>query len=386
MVFYLNHLSNDESFYDFNISFKKKLVKVDKNLIKFLLKFYSEKKDSFIEVPKAKLKTILQLDGNEEITAYLDKFMQTKVYYSFKDCKSNSFQGVFHILDSYFVQKETVVLVLSKEILLSFDNNNLFNRINLKCILDFECNNSIHIYLKLLNLLENKEEGSLDFYLEDLKELLELSNCYDRFYDLEKKVLEPIMEDLNTYSEYQVTFSKIKKNEGSSSKILGISIHYVNKKIKELRKQGNNLLSLVKNKVENFDLIYNIIFESLTIYGYDYVYNNLMFVNKKDSKKFDLQLIEALKENLGYIPPNNNIIIIEKFIKRPSDIHGEISKALVQLDLGNIIEDHTFISSFIFNIYNLRDGEKYNFESRGIKIEVLFNKTLKSIIKVSKTN
>lgn len=395
MVTYLNYLSNDERFCDFNISFKKKLTKSDRNFIKFLLNYYSEKKEIFIEISKSKLKNLLQIETQEEITCFLDKFMQSKIYFSFRDYEEYQYQGAFHILDSYFLQKDNAVLVLSKEVLLSFDSNNLFSKINLKCVLDFENNSSISIYLKLLNFAKNQEEGSIDFYLEELKELLEISNSYERFYDFEKKVLEPIIKDLNTCSEYQVSYSKIKKSEGTSSKILGIKLHYVNKTIKEFRKQSNDLLLIIKDKVENFDLVYTNIFETLKVYGYKYVYENLKFINekenskkdnnKKDYKNFDKQIVEALRENLvSILKIEKNQIVIEKEVKTTYEIHEEINKAFIKLGLEELIENHLFFPSFIKKIYNLKDGESYSFESAGIKIKVLYNKKTKSRIEVER--
>jgi hypothetical protein len=282
-------------------------------------------------------------------------------------------------------------MVLSKEILMSFDTNTLFNRVNLKTILDFESNNTLPVYLKILNYEISNDEKSINFYLEELKELLEVCNCYDRFYDFEKKVLEPIIEDLNTYSEYQVSFEKIKKSETPSSKILGVTLSFHNKKIEELKGQVNKLLHLLKGKVENFDLIYNYIFENLQRYGYDYVYDNITYVTKKDfskkeHKNFDNFLIKALNENLGYLmlkEEENNRVIVEKFLKSPYELHDEISKAIVKLGTEKIVEDHIFVASFIHNVYQLKDGESYVFKGSGVKVEVVYNKKTKSRIEIS---
>lgn len=376
---------------DFNIILKKKPSKIDRAIVKYLLNFYEEKKEIFIEISKSKLKTILALDSFEDVQNYLEKFMQVKLYYSFKDKEDYLCKGVFHILDSYFVQKDKIVMVLSKEILMSFDTNTLFNKVNLKTILEFESNYTLPIYLKILNYELSNEEKSIDFYLDELKGLLDVENCYDRFYDFEKKVLEPIIKDLNTYSGYQITFEKIKKSESSSSKILGVTLSFHNKKIEELKGQVNKLLHLLKGKIENFDLIYNYIFENIQRYGYDYVYDNITYVTKKDfskkeHKNFDNFLIKALNENLGYLmlkEEENNRVIVEKFLKSPYELHDEISKAIAKLGTERITEDHLFVASFIHNVYQLKDGESYIFRGSGVKVEVVYNKKSKSRIEIS---
>lgn len=391
MVFYLNYLSTSEKMDNFNIFMKKKPSKLDRAFIKYLLNCYSDKKEIFIEILNSKIKSILALDKSEDIQTYLDRLMQAKLYYSFTNKDGYLCKGAFHILDSYFIQKDSIIMVLSKEILMSFDTNTLFNRVNLKTILDFESNNTLPIYLKILNYEISNDEKSINFYLEELKELLEVCNCYDRFYDFEKKVLEPIIEDLNTYSEYQVSFEKIKKSETPSSKILGVTLSFHNKKIEELKGQVNKLLHLLKGKVENFDLIYNYIFENLQRYGYDYVYDNITYVTKKDfskkeHKNFDNFLIKALNENLGYLmlkEEENNRVIVEKFLKSPYELHDEISKAIVKLGTEKIVEDHIFVASFIHNVYQLKDGESYVFKGSGVKVEVVYNKKTKSRIEIS---
>ena len=170
---------------NFNIFMKKKPSKLDRAFIKYLLNCYSDKKEIFIEISNSKIKSILALDKYEDIQTYLDKFMQAKLYYSFTNKDGYLCKGAFHILDSYFIQKDSIIMVLSKEILMSFDTNTLFNRVNLKTILDFESNNTLPIYLKILNYEISNDEKSINFYLEELKEHLEVCNCYDRFYDFD---------------------------------------------------------------------------------------------------------------------------------------------------------------------------------------------------------
>jgi len=244
--------------------------------------------------------------------------------------------------------------------------------------------------LKILNLSNDLEEGFIEFSLKEFKELLEISNSYDRFYDFSKKVLDPIMDDLNTFSEYQVCYSKLKNSEGASSKIVGIKINYVNKKIKEFRKLSNELLTIIKDKVENFDVIYSIIFETIKLHGYSYVNENIKFVytsenNKKNNKNFDARIIEALKENLSQMQEiNKNHIVIEKNLKTPYLLHQEINKAFLKLGIESLIENHLFFPNFITDIYKLKDGDNYVFQSNEVKIKVNYNKNLKSKIEIIK--
>lgn len=383
MVFYLNYLSNEGEYEDLNISLSKKLTKCNREFMKFVLDIYSKNKETYIEVEKNELFRLLNIEDTEELKNYLDKFMRMKVYYSFKDINNHLFQGAFQILDSYFIQNNNVVIVLSREITLSFVENNFFSKVNLKGILDFQFHNTLPLYLRILNIAKNNMEGKINITIEELKEFLELNNSYDRFYDFEKKVISPIIEDLNTYSEYEISVEKVKKGDYKSAKVIGIEIKYINKKIRKWKEESNYLISIVKDKIKDFEYVYSTIYEYIRLFGYDYVYSNIMYVYKNNEKNIDDILRESLKLNIAANKKSKlDKVIIEKVVSTPFKLHDEITKALLKLDLGHLIEDHLLIASFIKNIYTLKCGEKYSFQNDWIRLEVIFNKESKSSVEI----
>ena len=94
-----------------------------------------------------------------------------------------------------------------------------FTRYQIRNILYLENKHSIRIY----ELLKQYEPiGKRTFTIDKLKEILMLENQYNRFYDFERYVLKPTMEEINDYTDLKVSYEKIKK---------GRSIHSIKYKI-----------------------------------------------------------------------------------------------------------------------------------------------------------
>ena len=367
---------------DVELYFEKKLTKNDKNFLKFLLKYYEKYREEFIEVDKNKIFKILKI-SDADLGSYFDRFMKKKIYYSIKGEDGYIGKGSFHIISSYFIQKEGVVFVLSKEILLSFDKNNFFNRINLNSILSFENSNSVHLYLKFLKQPEYK--GNIEFSLNELREIFEVGDSYDRFYDFERNVIKPIIDDLNRFSEYEVDYSKLKSGPSQSCKVIGIEISFVNKFVEEMREKANYLMGLVKDEVKDFDLVYKTLFENLARNEYNYVYNNLIFAKESYEENFYEFLVKALNEDLYGIvheKEEENKIVIEKKVKNIYSLHEEVNKVLLKIDSSELLNPNFLGPTFYRDLHSLKDGETFSFRNDFIKIEIYYNKKDKSTIKI----
>lgn len=382
---YMNFFNENEKISNFELSLNKKLSKTEKSFIRLILQNY---KESRVEISKTKLKTLICSCFCDDLKSYLDKLLQIRVSYSFNNSENYRYDGSFNIIDSYFMQKEKVVFYISQNTLFLSEKTTIFNGFNLKTIFDFESSSSLPMYLKFVNFEENGEENYMDFQLEEFKEFLEITNCYERFYDFEKKVLEPIINDLNTYSEFHSTYEKLKKSSTASSKITGIRIKFYSRKSKEIKNQTNELMNIVKMKINDFDRIYHTIFYYLKNYDYSYVSDNINFVlQKRENKNFDNNLIKALENNFGHIHVKieeyNNSIFVEKLLNNTYELHSELYKAMQKLQTDKISDNHMFLSSFISKIYQMKDGEDYIIEKNGIKIELQYNKNKKSRIEIN---
>ena len=91
-----------------------------------------------------------------------------------------------------------------------------FTRYELKNILYLKSKYSIRVYelLKQYQVIKSRK-----FTLEELKEILMLEkNQYNRIYDFERFVLKPSMEEINEYTDLEVSYEKLKKGR----KVIGI--------------------------------------------------------------------------------------------------------------------------------------------------------------------
>lgn len=381
MIFYLNYLNHENQFREFDISFKKKLNKNEKLFFQYLLRIYSKLKENFLEIEKNELLEFLNLKNDDELIKYLDKFINLKIHYSFRDFENTLYSGAFNILDSYFVQKENVVIILSKEINLSFSKNNFFNQIDLQTIFNFEYQMSLKIYLKLL---ETKQaEGILNFDLNELKQLLEIEGAYERFYDFEKKILNLIINDLNEFSKYKISYTKIKNGDFKSARVTGIEFQYVNEILKKLNEEANELILSIKDLITNFNIVYEEIRKNLKKNNYEYVANNILFAKENYENEFDSFLIRSLNENL-YLKKLNERkhFTISKYVNKPYKLYEELHKLLSELHMEEVPVDHLWVNSFTKKLFLLRNGETSIFKNDKMQIDVTYYEKQESKIDV----
>lgn len=91
-----------------------------------------------------------------------------------------------------------------------------FTRYQLKNILYLKSKYSIRIY----ELLKQYESiGKREFELQELKKILFIENQYNRIYDLKRFVIEPAVEEINYYTDINISYDDIKKGR----KIVGFA-------------------------------------------------------------------------------------------------------------------------------------------------------------------
>ena len=93
-----------------------------------------------------------------------------------------------------------------------------------------------------------------------MKDALEIpQNKYTRFYDLEYKVLKPLLSDLNRI-DLPVYIQKIKDKKGKGSRIIGVKLKIINLLYISIDKDTNKLLREFSKNIENFVIAYENIF------------------------------------------------------------------------------------------------------------------------------
>ena len=285
-------------------------------------------------------------------------------------------------------------ITISEEIVESRKLNTFYSMINPLSLVYFKNSHSHTIFLEIINSNNyDREEGELEFSLEEFKTLLNLNNLYPRFYDMERKVINPIIEDFNLYSNYKLNITKIKNGDSKISKIIKLKISYFDNKLKEIRSITNGLINMSKGKISNYDYVFNLISNSIKLEGYEYVLKNLKYaLIHHQNENFDVFLEKAIKNDLSLYKENkdDNTFVISKMVTSTNMLYETISDMLIKLKLGDISKDNDFFSLFYRKLYILKDGEnyaiKYKTDTTLIKVSINYHKNEKSIIKIGKEN
>lgn len=152
----------------------------------------------------------------------------------------------FNILNSYFFEKDYVSFEFSSHIL---DEK-------IKKILKFKERYSYRFYQEILN----NEKNILNISMNSLRNLLDIQETYDRFYDIEKNLLKPIFKDLITIGELDIEYEKNKVGEYKSAKILGIKI------VKDYKSSENNEVKPIFSLTKTFKNLFELHSELMEIY------------------------------------------------------------------------------------------------------------------------
>ncbi|WP_281699755.1 replication initiation protein [Cetobacterium somerae] len=152
----------------------------------------------------------------------------------------------FNILNSYFFEKDYVTFEFSSHIL---DEK-------IKKILKFKERYSYRFYQEILN----SEKNILNISMNNLRDILEIQETYDRFYDIEKNLLKPIFKDLTTIEELDIEYEKDKVGEYKSAKILGIKI------IKDYKNSETNDVKPIFTLTKTFKNLFELHSELMEIY------------------------------------------------------------------------------------------------------------------------
>ncbi|WP_297434387.1 replication initiation protein [uncultured Cetobacterium sp.] len=152
----------------------------------------------------------------------------------------------FNILNSYFFEKDYVSFEFSSHIL---DEK-------IKKILKFKERYSYRFYQEILN----SEKNILNISMNSLRDLLDIQETYDRFYDIEKNLLKPIFKDLITIGELDIEYEKNKVGEYKSAKILGIKI------VKDYKSSENNEVKPIFSLTKTFKNLFELHSELMEIY------------------------------------------------------------------------------------------------------------------------
>lgn len=274
---------------------------------------------------------------------------------------------------------------MANELVEAYIKDSIFNKIHLSTLIKFRLNSSINLYLELIKYIDTK--GEFELPVDILKQLLNSEDSYDRFYDFEKNILNEAVSEINNISEYCVNYEKIKFGAGKTNRIISINFKFYNKILSKIQKESNELMGLIKENINNFDLVLNTLKEYLQNYSYKYVKENILYTLEHFEGDFDIFLLESLKNNY-----------VENHFKIKTTIADKEDELLVDLsrDFSNIFKLESelykqlsklkfhYEFEFVSVLHQLKTKNKLEFFNDEIKIFVEFNKNAHSHIKIYK--
>lgn len=391
MTLLINYLENKKKYGKLIINVNKKISKSEKDFLKFLFSKFINNQDKLINIELNEVGKYYDYKTSIILFDFLEKLSQKRISYFFENSKNF---GSFPIISSFLLEENTLNITISEEIIESRKLNTFYSMINPLSLVYFKNSHSHTIFLEIINSNNyDREEGELEFSLEEFKTLLNLNNLYPRFYDMERKVINPIIEDFNLYSNYKLNITKIKNGDSKISKIIKLKITYFDNKLKEIRSITNGLINMSKGKISNYDYVFNLISNSIKLEGYEYVLKNLKYaLVHHQNENFDVFLEKAIKNDLSLYKANkdDNTFVISKMVTSTNMLYETISDMLIKLKLGDTSKDNDFFSLFYRKLYILKDGEnyaiKYKTDTTLIKVSINYHKNEKSIIKIEKEN
>lgn len=391
MTLLTNYLENKKKYGKLIINVNKKISKSEKDFLKFLFSKFINNQDKLINIELNEVGKYYDYKTSIILFDFLEKLSQKRISYFFENSKNF---GSFPIISSFLLEENILNITISEEIVESRKLNTFYSMINPLSLVYFKNSHSHTIFLEIINSNNyDREEGELEFSLEEFKTLLNLNNLYPRFYDMERKVINPIIEDFNLYSNYKLNITKIKNGDSKISKIIKLKISYFDNKLKEIRSITNGLINMSKGKISNYDYVFNLISNSIKLEGYEYVLKNLKYaLVHHQNENFDVFLEKAIKNDLSLYKENkdDNTFVISKMVTSTNMLYETISDMLIKLKLGDISKDNDFFSLFYRKLYILKDGEnyaiKYKTDTTLIKVSINYHKNEKSIIKIGKEN
>lgn len=359
--FFLKFLKNSDMS-KISIEFNKNLSKKEKDLI---IKINDNLNEG---------RALIKKDENLERDLIKLKDKNLMFYYN------ESLIGYIPIINGFYCFEDVYDIEVSNEYYYSLKEGSVYNRLKLNHILLFKEKNTHKLYQKILKADNN------EFVVEmaSLRELFSLpEESYTRFYDIEKKILLPAIEDIQRVVKKNITFEKLKNLEYKTAKIYGVKFS-----VKESKNEKNRLnihMSRIKDYVKDFQSVYQELEKALNIYGNEYIEDkiNIVLANYKDD--MDEKLIALLQEK--EIPNESVLIDVRKKFVSLFDLHREVLKCIRDLSNRNLDLNLELMSiKFLTKIYFLKNNDTINYREKNIVFRIEYQKNGITNIIISQIN
>jgi hypothetical protein len=252
-----------------------------------------------------------------------------------------------------------------------------------------EENFSYNLYLYLIPLFYNQKEVNIG--LDKLKNILNAETSYERFYDFEKYILKKAIEDIVTFSKYNLSYYKMKTGKNINNKVTAIKFILNNKKpgnYFDVKHAANELLNMVKTYITNINEMYELILLYIVKRNYDYVLINIKYVLANYTYNIEKHLKRSLLYDLGNTGKTDKYTLYVEditYFKTPFILQMNLWKHLNKV--SSEIPDYDdvnrlYYSDFFKKIIKLKDKEEFDFTNESVRVFIKYNEKEESIIRI----
>ena len=295
------------------------------------------------------------------------------------------FSGSFGIISSFTLYSDYCHIFFTEEFKNCFSlKKNFFSLLEIEKFIFMNDSFSFSFYNNIIKNFKDKNEITLPVSL--VKTYLNANDKYERFFDFEKYILKKAVMDINTFTDFSVTYEKIKESGKLTNKIVSVNF-LINKARQPYTPYDNTIykmLELVKDKVSNPEEIYRLFLLYVAKRGYKYVHDNVNYVKDSFSEDLEKNLKRALMLNLA---SDNLKLYVNEFkrVKSPIVLFYTLTRKLNEIKrYYPKIEELLRTSKLkdIDSISYFKDNGSFNFSNEYIKIFVRYYSDKKSVIEI----
>ncbi len=308
-----------------------------------------------------------------EIKKEILRLSKKKMFFTLINLEKESIQGEFFLLNSIYLKKDGIYVTPPLELIYSLDKRSIFHRIDLSTFIRFKEKHTFNFYPKII---EHYDCKNFEYNLTQLKEILGVEDdYYERFYDFEKNIIKPIINDINKSSKIKIHYEKIKSGHGKTNKIICLKFSFMDSEKAEILKNTNITIHSIKNKIHDIPKISKLIESSLEEAESETIFKLVDKINLNFEPPIDVFLEAALKSHYRLKDKVIKIIDISEHFTSCFKIEGRLYK---ELSIFNFSYNYYFLKE----LQHLRIDGIFNYNIFPWKIKVRFNSKRNSSIKV----
>lgn len=353
--------ANYKIFFPFSyikLFYNRKFSKNDIILKNYIIKQIITNQDKEITLTQKELNKILKLNTYETVDEFMDKFKIK--HYTFHIETDNTYDGFFNILDGFIKTNDVYKLIISSTFFDIFTNPTTeLKEYKLDTLLKFSNTNISSLYSFLQNFTK---DGKVRVNLQQLKYIMDIEeNKYTRFFDFEKLILKPCINEIEKYTNLKITYSKLKQNNKRNEKVMGILFNIKDLTSEILDRRINKIGELIKVYCKNYDIILKFIKKELEEKTFIYILENTQYALMHPKNNFELSLISAIKYNSyknefnkkvqSYLNTYKIITYETLLLNNKTDFYNLFIKELGKYDIKQLSKIIPFLKQ-LFDLYD----------------------------------